>query len=57
MTVHNRGTEDGPGIGCPEWIVNDELKGACIAPACTCSINHAGGVHVYSHDCRVHFVD
>jgi hypothetical protein len=34
MTVHNHGTEDGPGLSCPEQWIDGKLRGRCMnAPA------------------------
>jgi hypothetical protein len=30
VTVHNHGTEDGAGVGCPERRVNGRLIGECL---------------------------
>jgi hypothetical protein len=30
MTVHNHGTEDGPGLSCPERSIDGKLRGACM---------------------------
>jgi len=33
MAVHNHGTEDGPGIGCPEYrTAAGVLRGVCLNP-------------------------
>lgn len=30
IDVHNHGTEEGPGLSCPETVVDNKLKGACV---------------------------
>ena len=30
MTVHNHGPEDGPGLACPETVVDGQLRGQCM---------------------------
>lgn len=30
MSVHNHGTEDGPGLSCPETLVDGKLRGKCM---------------------------
>lgn len=30
MTVHNHGSEDGPGLACRESLVGGRLRGACL---------------------------
>ena len=30
MSVHNHGTEDGPGLSCNERRINGQLRGACM---------------------------
>lgn len=29
MTVHNHGSEEGPGLSCNETVIDGKLKGAC----------------------------
>lgn len=30
--VHDHGPAEGPGLGCPEQIIDGQLRGACLFP-------------------------
>lgn len=45
MTVHNHGTDEGPGLACREATINGNLIGACMPCAC----GHARHCHIQGH--------